>query len=90
MFDRIFSGLAGAEGVPGQLKIDATHLKAHRTAASLLFFGEMHPPNSSAKASKRGCSPSYWATKRRLKLKTSCGGVMVMVAPLSCFYQMGR
>jgi len=39
VFDRIFSGLADAEGVQGQLKIDATHLQAHRTAASLLFFG---------------------------------------------------
>ena len=39
VFDRIFSGLAEAKGVPDQLKIDATHLKAHRTAASLLFFG---------------------------------------------------
>ena len=39
VFGRIFAGLTGAEGVPDQLKIDATHLKAHRTAASLLFFG---------------------------------------------------
>jgi len=39
VFDRIFSGLAGAEDVQGQLKIDATHLKADRTAARLLFFG---------------------------------------------------
>ncbi len=39
VFDRIFSGLAGEGGVPEQLQIDATHLKAHRTAASLLKKG---------------------------------------------------
>ncbi len=36
VFDRIFSGLAGEGGDPDTLMIDATHLKAHRTAASLL------------------------------------------------------
>ena len=36
VFDKIFTGLAAAEGVPEQLQIDATHLEAHRTAASLL------------------------------------------------------
>ncbi len=36
VFDKIFAGLAADEGVPEQLQIDATHLKAHRTAASLL------------------------------------------------------
>lgn len=35
VFDTIFTTLATAEGVPDQLQIDATHLKAHRTAASL-------------------------------------------------------
>ena len=39
VFDRIFAGLAAAKGVPEQLQIDATHLKAHRTAASLLKKG---------------------------------------------------
>ena len=36
MFNRIFAGLAAEGGKPDQLMIDATHLKAHRTAASLL------------------------------------------------------
>ena len=36
MFNRIFAGLAGRPGEPERLMIDATHLKAHRTAASLL------------------------------------------------------
>ena len=39
VFDRIFASLAGERGRPEQLMIDATHLKAHRTAASLLKKG---------------------------------------------------
>ena len=39
VFDRIFTDLAAGDGVPEQLQIDATHLKAHRTAASLLKKG---------------------------------------------------
>ena len=39
VFDKIFAGLAAEAGVPEQLQIDATHLKAHRTAASLLKKG---------------------------------------------------
>ena len=39
VFDRIFADLAAGESVPEQLQIDATHLKAHRTAASLLKKG---------------------------------------------------
>ena len=39
VFDRIFAGLAAEGGEPGEVMIDATHLKAHRTAASLLKGG---------------------------------------------------
>ena len=39
VFNRIFAGLAAQGGKPDQLMIDATHLKAHRTAASLLKKG---------------------------------------------------
>ena len=39
VFARIFAALAGAAGVPDRLMVDATHLKAHRTAASLLQKG---------------------------------------------------
>jgi transposase len=35
VFDRIFAGLAGRAGRPDCVMIDSTHLKAHRTAASL-------------------------------------------------------
>lgn len=36
VFARIFVALAAKGGAPARLMIDATHLKAHRTAASLL------------------------------------------------------
>ena len=39
VFNRIFAALAATGGTPDQLMIDATHLKAHRTAASLLKKG---------------------------------------------------
>ena len=39
VFDRIFAALAGEASPPERLMIDATHLKAHRTAASLLKKG---------------------------------------------------
>ncbi len=35
VFNRIFAGLAAEGEPPDQLMVDATHLKAHRTAASL-------------------------------------------------------
>jgi transposase len=39
VFDRIFASLAGDSPKPERIMIDATHLKAHRTAASLLKKG---------------------------------------------------
>lgn len=39
VFNRIFAELAGEAGEPDAIMIDATHLKAHRTAASLLKGG---------------------------------------------------
>lgn len=48
VFDRIFANLAGQAGKPDQLIIDATHLKVHRTAASLLKKG-MFPVVSGAR-----------------------------------------
>ena len=39
VFNRIFAELAARGGKPDRLMIDATHLKAHRTAASLLKKG---------------------------------------------------
>jgi putative transposase len=39
VFNKIFAELARRAGKPDQLMIDATHLKAHRTAVSLLKKG---------------------------------------------------
>ena len=39
VFNRIFAELAGKAGEPDRIMIDATHPKAHRTAASLLKGG---------------------------------------------------
>jgi putative transposase len=48
VFDRIFTALAAQAGRPDRLMIDATHLKAHRTASSLLK-GGMFPAVSGAR-----------------------------------------
>lgn len=48
VFDRIFADLAARDGAPEHLMIDATHLKARRTAASLLKKG-MFPAASDAR-----------------------------------------
>ena len=56
VFSRIFAALAARGGKPDQLMIDATHLKAHRTAASLL---------------KRACSQTYRTYQRWSELKTA-------------------
>jgi len=39
IFDKIFTALVEEGGSPDRLMIDATHLKAHRTACSLLKGG---------------------------------------------------
>ncbi len=40
IFDRIFANLAAESGPPDRMMIDSTHLKAHRTAASLFKTGD--------------------------------------------------
>ena len=47
VFDRIFAALAGEGPTPERIMIDTTHLKAHRTAASLIKKG-MFPAVSGA------------------------------------------
>ena len=47
VFNRIFAELAGKSVEPDRIMIDATHLKAHRTAASLLK-GGLFPDVSAA------------------------------------------
>lgn len=69
VFNRIFAGLAGQAGEPDRLMIDATHLKAHRTAARLL---------------QRGSFPPYRPHERRPELP-SCTPSAMGSAGLSCY-----
>ena len=50
MFHRIFAGLAAEGGPPDQLMIDATYLKAHRTASSLRKKGQSRAASGAPKA----------------------------------------
>ena len=50
VFDRIFAALAAAGGVPDRLMIDSTHLKAHRTAASLAKKGLLRAASAGPRA----------------------------------------
>lgn len=47
VFEQIFAALVAENGPPDRLMIDATHLKAHRTASSLLK-GGMFPASLAA------------------------------------------
>jgi putative transposase len=50
VFARIFAALAAEAGIPEQLMIDSTHLKAHRTAASLAQKGGHHAASDAPRA----------------------------------------
>ena len=50
VFERIFAALATEAGPPDRLMIDATHLKAHRTAASLAKKGLLHAASDAPRA----------------------------------------
>ena len=50
VFDRIFAALACQAGRPERLIIDSTHLKAHRTAASLFKKGLFRAVSAAQKA----------------------------------------
>ena len=56
VFNKIFAALAHKGRKPERVMIDAAHLKAHRTAASLL---------------ERACSPTYRAHQRRPELQAA-------------------
>ena len=58
IFDQIFANLAAESGPPDSVMIDSTHLKVHRTAASLL---------------KRGIHPVSLAARKRDELQAACG-----------------
>jgi transposase len=50
VFQRIFAALAAQSGVPERLMIDSTHLKAHRTAASLAKKGLLRAASDEPRA----------------------------------------
>ena len=50
VFERIFAALVAEAGEPDRLMIDATHLKAHRTAASLLKKGVLRAVSGAPRA----------------------------------------
>jgi transposase len=50
VFNKIFAALVKEGGVPDRLMIDATHIKAHRTAASLLKKGMFRAISDARKA----------------------------------------
>lgn len=62
VFNKIFASLAAASDTDDCLMIDATHLKAHRTATSLL---KKHVLSSS----KGVYSPIYWEDEGRVNLE---------------------
>ena len=65
VFDRIFAALADESRATGTAIIDATHLKARRTAASLLKKGLFRAvSDASGAASTRNCTRSAAATAR--------------------------
>src|SRR3981189_1950508 len=57
IFDRIFANLAAESGPPAGLMTNSTHLKFHRTAASLL--------------KKGGFTPPHWPHERRTELQAA-------------------
>ena len=62
VFDRIFQALASESTAIETLMIDSTHLKAHRTAASLLKKGFFRVISDAPEAgSTRSCTPSATA-----------------------------
>jgi transposase len=50
VFERIFAALASEAGVPDRVMIDATHLKVHRTAASLQQRGLLRAASDAPRA----------------------------------------
>jgi transposase len=50
VFSRILTALAEEADTPDRLIIDSTHLKAHRTAASLLKRGLLHAASAGPRA----------------------------------------
>lgn len=69
VFDRIFAALAAESQATGTVAIDATHLKAHRTAAGLL---------------KKGLFRAVSATPGAGSTRSSTRSAMQTASPRSC------
>ena len=63
VFEQIFAALVAENGPPDRLMIDATHLKAHRTASSLLK-GGMFPASLAAQRVGWTANCTWFATAR--------------------------
>jgi transposase len=75
VFDRIFAALASEGPKPERIMIDATHLKAHRTAASLL---------------KKGMFPVVSGARKAALTPNSTPSAMTPASRSSCFCRKAR
>src|ERR1700684_2231280 len=69
VFDRIFASLAAEDAKPDRIMIDATHLKAHRTAASLL---------------QKGAFPAALVERRPVSILSCMRSAMEKASPCFC------
>ena len=74
VFNRIFAELAGKAGEPDRIMIDATHLKAHRTAARLLK-GGLFPDVSDAAYFRSSGQPFRKIADKRFAKSRTVGAV---------------
>lgn len=86
VFDRIFADLAAQAGEPDEVMIDATHLKAHRTSASLREGGHFARADlrfEAVRGMRRQGSSDHPAAERRPDQRLSrCGDHAAGVAEL--------
>jgi hypothetical protein len=95
VFNRIFAELAGEAGEPDTIMIDATHLKAHRTAASLLKGGSSRTyrahqgrPELEAARRVRWRGPSARSAAQRGADERRQRGGALMIDALPCAHHM--
>lgn len=79
VFDSIFAGLAAQGGEPDEVMIDVTHLKAHRTAVSLL---KGHFPDASI-ARQTVRHQGFW-NRWQLKLSESLAHLLIDIMRPAC------
>jgi len=85
VFDRIFAGLASEGPKPERIMIDATHLRAHRTAASLLKKGMFPVVSGEPRAGwTRSSTQSATVTDGRTSCSCRKARWATTRAPVSC------